>query len=93
LLLLSDLVFNHSQHRALVSTVNQLCTKDGTILVFFTSHRPQFAEADMDFFRVLCETGWAYERVVEEWTGPMFEEDPGDERVRGTVHGFKAWRI
>lgn len=48
----------------------------------------------MDFFRVLTESpgGWKYERVVEEYTGPMFEEDPGDEKVRGTVQGFKAWR-
>lgn len=48
----------------------------------------------MDFFRVLTESpgGWEYERVVQEYTGPMFEEDPGDEKVRGTVQGFKAWR-
>ena len=25
--------------------------------------------------------------------GPMFEDDPGDEKVRGTVHGWKAWRV
>lgn len=94
LLLLSDLVFNHSQHRALVSTVNQLLATDpnASILVFFTHHRPQFADADMGFLSTLCETGWEYERVVEEWTGPMFDDDPGDERVRGTVHGFRAWR-
>lgn len=62
--------------------------------MFITHHRPRFLEADLDFFRVLCESpgGWTYGKVVEEYTGPMFETDPGDERVRGTVHGFKAWR-
>ena len=36
--------------------------------------------------------GWGYEQVVEEWAGAMFEDDPGDERLRGTVKGFRAWR-
>lgn len=49
----------------------------------------------MAFFPLLAASGegWAYEKVVEDWTGPMFEHDPGDERVRGTVRGWRAWRI
>jgi nicotinamide N-methyltransferase len=124
LLLLSDLVFNHSQvshslvrragrtltyqHPALISTVNSLLSHSPAapptpstpastpcILVFFTHHRPHLVAADMAFFPRLAEsgTGWAYEKVVEEWAGVMFEEDPGDERVRGTVHGWRAWRV
>ena len=23
----------------------------------------------------------------------MFENDPGDEKVRGTVHGWRAWKV
>lgn len=30
---------------------------------------------------------------MEEWTGPMFVDDRGDERVRGTVWGWRAWRV
>jgi nicotinamide N-methyltransferase len=126
LLLLSDLVFNHSQvshkrpqgraivlvmltyqHPALISTVNSLLSHSPAapthstlpstpcILVFFTHHRPHLVAADMAFFPRLAEsgTGWAYEKVVEDWAGVMFEEDPGDERVRGTVHGWRAWRV
>ncbi|WWD19128.1 hypothetical protein CI109_103586 [Kwoniella shandongensis] len=99
MLILSDLVFNHSQHDALIKTVEATLTHDHSsdpcILVFFTHHRPHFAEADMGFFPRLAKsgTGWAYERVVEEWAGPMFDKDPGDERVRGTVHGWRAWRV
>ncbi|TXT15746.1 hypothetical protein VHUM_00249 [Vanrija humicola] len=63
-------------------------------LVFLTHHRPRLADADMAFFPRLAASGaWGYERVVEEYTGPMFENDPGDERVRGTVHGFRCWRL
>lgn len=132
LLILSDLVFNHSQvrhffhlvlynfilftnldkkHDALIKTVEATLTSSSTqsydpsnpsapltepsILVFFTHHRPHLAHADMAFFPRLAESGngWAYEKVVEEWAGAMFEDDPGDKRVRGTVHGWRAWRI
>jgi nicotinamide N-methyltransferase len=66
-----------------------------SILIFITHHRPHLAEKDMAFLSSLAEsgTGWTYERVMEEWTGPMFDSDPGEERVRGTVHGFRAWRV
>jgi len=49
----------------------------------------------MGFFPALAEsgTGWAYEKVVDEFAGAMFENDPGDATVRGTVHGWRAWRV
>ncbi|EIW68247.1 hypothetical protein TREMEDRAFT_63420 [Tremella mesenterica DSM 1558] len=112
LLLLSDLVFNHSQHAALVQSVNALLsyrscppftTQDPyptpCILVFFTHHRPHLAQADLAFFPLLAQSkpddggSWAYEKVVEEWAGAMFEDDPGDIHVRGTVHGWRCWRV
>ena len=63
-------------------------------LVFFTHHRPRLAHADMAFFPLLANRGnWAYEKVVQEWRGAMFEDDPGDEVVRGTVHGWRVWRV
>ncbi|WVQ79798.1 hypothetical protein IAT38_001898 [Cryptococcus sp. DSM 104549] len=112
LLILSDLVFNHSQHDALIKTVESTLapsvstttpTSPNTsaplshpsILVFFTHHRPHLADADNAFFPRLAQSGagWAYEKVVEEWAGAMFENDPGDEKVRGTVHGWRAWRV
>ena len=103
LILLSDLVFNHSEHAALISSVNSLlshrpvCPNDKTpcVLIFFAHHRPHLADADMAFLPALAESGdgWNYEQIVEEWTGVMFEEDRGDAKVRGTVKGFRAWRM
>ncbi|WVW85553.1 hypothetical protein I302_107591 [Kwoniella bestiolae CBS 10118] len=97
LLILSDLVFNHSQHEALIKTVNSTLSHspNACVLVFFTSHRPHLVKEDNAFFPRLAASreGWVYEKVVEEWAGAMFEEDPGDEKVRGTVHGWKAWRV
>ncbi|KAI8322880.1 hypothetical protein GQ54DRAFT_259146 [Martensiomyces pterosporus] len=100
-LVLSDLVFNHTEHTALLNSCKYLITKPGgggagseprggEAFVFFTHHRPWLAEKDMEFIqRAQDEFGFEVERVVEEYVGPMFEEDPGDERVRGTVHGFR----
>ncbi|KAJ1966129.1 Protein N-terminal and lysine N-methyltransferase efm7 [Dipsacomyces acuminosporus] len=100
-LILSDLVFNHSEHTALLSSCKNLITKPGSsgtgagsdggeAYVFFTHHRPWLAEKDMEFIqRAQSEFGFDVERVVEEYVGPMFDDDPGDERVRGTVHGFR----
>ncbi|KAJ1907585.1 Protein N-terminal and lysine N-methyltransferase efm7 [Coemansia sp. IMI 209127] len=96
-LILCDLVFNHSEHNRLLSSVSQLMKKPGTngsaggeAYVFFTHHRPWLADKDMRFIeRAREELGLEVTRVVEEYTGVMFEEDPGDERVRGTVHGFR----
>lgn len=63
--------------------------------MFFTHHRPHLADADMSFFPALAQSGdgWAYEKVVDEFAGAMFENDPGDATVRGTVHGWRAWRV
>ncbi|KAJ2541176.1 Protein N-terminal and lysine N-methyltransferase efm7 [Coemansia sp. RSA 1933] len=101
-LILCDLVFNHSEHDGLLRSVSQLMKKPGSdgkkgfsstggeAYVFFTHHRPWLADKDMQFIeRAREELGLEVTRVVEEYTGVMFEEDPGDERVRGTVHGFR----
>ncbi|KAJ2472375.1 Protein N-terminal and lysine N-methyltransferase efm7 [Coemansia sp. RSA 2322] len=95
-LILSDLVFNHSEHSTLLRSVNQLIAKPadgqggGEAYVFFTHHRPWLAEKDMGFLeRAHTELGLVVTRLVEDYTGAMFDTDPGDERVRGTVHGFR----
>ncbi|KAJ1735179.1 Protein N-terminal and lysine N-methyltransferase efm7 [Coemansia biformis] len=90
-LILCDLVFNHTEHPGLLKSVAQLMSKpDGVAYVFFSHHRPWLAEKDMEFIsRARDELGLHVQRVVEEFTGVMFDEDPGDPRVRGTVHGFR----
>ncbi|KAJ1896398.1 Protein N-terminal and lysine N-methyltransferase efm7 [Kickxella alabastrina] len=100
-LILCDLVFNHSEHTSLLRSVERLMAKPslaedgsktsgGEAYVFFTHHRPWLADKDMAFIgRAREELGLEVTRVVEEYTGAMFEDDPGDERVRGTVHGFR----
>lgn len=94
LLILSDLLFNHSQHGALVKTVQEGLASGGRALVFFTPHRPWLYEEDMKFFGIAEEAGFGVVKVLEErLEAPMFEEDPGDRELRRTVFGFELrWR-
>ncbi|CBQ73443.1 conserved hypothetical protein [Sporisorium reilianum SRZ2] len=104
LILLSDLVFNHQAHPALLETC-EACIADAEpsaemdgamstpcVLVFFTHHRPHLAYKDMQFFDMAEVKGWRFEKLGEWFREPMFPEDPGDEVVRSTIHGFRLWR-
>ena len=94
LLILSDLLFNHSEHDKLVSTVLQaLKPATGRALVFFTPHRPWLLPADLAFFERCERAGLRVERLVKHLCPrPMFEDDRGDRDLRRTVFGYSVWR-
>ncbi|KAK2459829.1 hypothetical protein APHAL10511_008150 [Amanita phalloides] len=101
LVILSDLIFNHSQHEALLSTCEQVLARscndndDATppcILVFYSHNRPGLAHKDMVFFHLAKQKGWTCEEVLKRKYAPMFPDDPGDEDVRSTVHGWQLTR-
>ncbi|KAF8706667.1 Protein N-terminal and lysine N-methyltransferase EFM7, partial [Rhizoctonia solani] len=118
-IILSDLIFNHSQHSALLDTCesalrparrleevaqDEMKSADPKklsheperamdistpcVLVFFSHHRPQYISRDLDFFTRAKERGWICEQVVQTKMKAMFPNDPGDEEVRSTVHGW-----
>lgn len=95
-LLLADLLFNHSCHAALVSTILDTLarTPEAEALVFFTPYRPWLLENDMAFFDLCRDEGLEVQKVVEEvMEKVMFEDDKGDEMLRRTVFGFEVkWR-
>ncbi|KAF8216371.1 putative methyltransferase-domain-containing protein [Mycena galopus ATCC 62051] len=80
LVIMSDLVFNHSQHDALLQT----CA--GCLASTENAYR------DMEFFSKARGQGWTCEQVVTRRFAPMFPEDAGSEEVRSTVHGWKMRR-
>jgi nicotinamide N-methyltransferase len=106
-LILSDLVFNHSQHHAMLKTCRELLTPvTGRVYVFYTHHRPHLAHRDLEFFEIaqrpivenvdeedrdVVGYGFKVEEFMTEKMHVMFKEDPGDEQVRATVHGWKLW--
>ncbi|THU95606.1 hypothetical protein K435DRAFT_966334 [Dendrothele bispora CBS 962.96] len=98
LIILSDLVFNHSQHDSLLKTCELALTENAEnqpqpcVLVFYTHHRPHLAHRDMEFFDKAKTRGWVCEEIVVRKYPPMFPDDPGAEEVRSTVHGWKLTR-
>lgn len=80
LLLLSDLLFNHSEHGKLVKSIGLTMKKSekAVALVFFTPHRPWLYEKDLAFFEVANEAGLSVKKIMEhKLEAPMFEEDRG----------------
>lgn len=90
-LILADLLFNHSEHTKLLGSIKKTLkkSKDSTALVFFTPYRPWLLEKDMAFFDLVREGGMTVEKVLEvKMEKVMFEKDRGDEELRRTVFGF-----
>lgn len=95
LLILADILFNHSEHRKLVKTVDATlkATDDAKALVFFTPYRPWLFNKDMAFFDLAKHGGFAVEKIMEEVVDSvMFENDEGDELLRRTVFGYQLTR-
>ncbi len=99
LLILADLLFNHSEHRKLVISVQKTLkrTAEAKALVFFTPHRPWLFERDMAFFDLAREMGFVVEKVMEKTlekamveNGPVRRSihDTGDEEVRKVEYIF-----
>ena len=93
LLILADILFNHSEHEKLVKSVCAALkrTADARALVFFTPYRPWLFERDMDFFRLAAGSGLIVDKVHESQVEHvMFEHDRGDEALRRTVFGYEC---
>jgi nicotinamide N-methyltransferase len=79
-LILADLLFNHSEHAKLVKSVELMLKKEkeARAFVFFTPYRPWLLEKDLAFFDLAREAGFVVEKMFEKvMEKVMFEEDPG----------------
>ncbi|KAF2269905.1 hypothetical protein CC78DRAFT_557775 [Lojkania enalia] len=94
-LILADLLFNHSEHAKLIKTVRMTLKKAATsrAYVFFTPYRPWLLQKDLAFFDLAREAGFTVTKTFEKVMDKvMFEEDPGDELLRRTVYGYElSW--
>ncbi|KIV97744.1 hypothetical protein PV10_01454 [Exophiala mesophila] len=91
LLILADILFNHSEHGKLLATLRDCLAKsnDAVALVFFTPYRPWLLEKDLNFFDIARAAGFTVEQVMEyTMEKVMFENDPGDQQLRRTVFGY-----
>ncbi|KAJ4351635.1 Protein N-terminal and lysine N-methyltransferase efm7 [Didymosphaeria variabile] len=91
-LILADLLFNHSEHTKLIKSVQLMLKKSPSsrAFVFFTPYRPWLLEKDLAFFDLAREAGFLVEKTFEKVMDKvMFEKDPGDELLRRTVYGYE----
>jgi EEF1A N-terminal glycine/lysine methyltransferase len=80
LVLLSDLVFNHSEHEKLIQSVQKTLKRvpDARALAFFTPHRVWLLKEDMNFFELAKKSGFEVKKVYEKAGDKvMFREDKG----------------
>ena len=92
-MILADILFNHSEHEKLVSTVRQTLSKEkgARALVFFTPYRPWLLEKDLRFFELAKQAGFVVKKLFEHVMDKvMFPEDPGDETLRRTVFAYEV---
>ncbi|KAF9899986.1 nicotinamide n-methyltransferase [Lobosporangium transversale] len=83
-IILSDLLFNHSQHRSMLKTCKEtLKPVTGRVFVFFTHHRPWLAHADNKFFEIAAAP------VIDPKEGA---ESSDDEKDLGGF-GFKVEKV
>lgn len=93
LLILADILFNHSEHAKLVKTVKEALgsNSDARALVFFTPYRPWLLDKDLQFFELAKQSGLHVVKILEHVMDKvMFEADPGDELLRRTVFGYEV---
>ncbi|KAI4201461.1 MAG: hypothetical protein LQ350_003220 [Teloschistes chrysophthalmus] len=91
-LILADLLFNHSQHVALTSTIRATLkrSESAKALVFFTPYTPWKYDKDMAFFDLAKDAGFRVTQVVKRVMDKlMFKDDRGDELLRRTVFGYE----
>ena len=82
-MILADLLFNHSEHIKLASTVAEALkrSKDAVALVFFTPYRPWLLKNDLNFFKVIEQFGLTSQKIMEQVLDRvMFDGDRGVSR-------------
>lgn len=88
-MILSDLIFNHSEHRKLIATMDKALKRDGVALVVFSPHRPKLYQRDLDFFPLAKEVAnFVIAEKFERDYMPMFEEDEETRELRGKAFGY-----
>lgn len=83
-IILSDVIFNHSEHLKLLKTCRTLLTPGtGKILVTFSPHRPKLYEKDMQFFETAQQDPFLFTPhfiELQHWS-PLFKDDTDETTV------------
>ncbi|QEU60126.1 Nnt1 [Kluyveromyces lactis] len=88
LIILSDLVFNHTEHAKLFKTTKDLLGENGKALVVFSPHRPWLLENDLAFFKDCEEFGLKSDLIELTHWKPMFDEDEETVEIRSSIYAY-----
>ncbi|KAK9241562.1 hypothetical protein V1506DRAFT_550367 [Lipomyces tetrasporus] len=91
LIILSDVVFNHSEHAKLLATCWNCLSRSSSsskVFVVFTPHRARLFHRDLQFFEDAKQLGFKVEKLFEEKWWPMFEEEEETKDIRSMVYGY-----
>ncbi|KAG0680753.1 nicotinamide n-methyltransferase [Pichia californica] len=98
-LIMSDLVFNHTEHHKLLKSCKELIKplingksrSGGKCLVVWSPHRPKLLDNDLKFFSDAAELYNFDVELIEmvHWDHPMFPEEPVEsEEIRKRVYCY-----
>ncbi|KAJ5116154.1 nicotinamide N-methyltransferase [Penicillium angulare] len=91
-LIMADVVYSHREHPNLIKTMHMALKKDpsAVALVIFTPYQPWLLSKTEKFFPLAESEGFTVTKIFEKlMDNVLFEDDPGDERLRRTVFGYE----
>lgn len=100
LIILSDVIFNHTEQDKLLKTCKNLITplteindkkSGGKVLVIFSPHRPHLLDDDLDFFRKAKEDySFDVEFIEMQMWSPLFKNDTDEStrEIRSRVYSY-----
>ncbi|RAH66837.1 putative nicotinamide N-methyltransferase Nnt1 [Aspergillus aculeatinus CBS 121060] len=92
LLIMADVVYSHREHPNLIQTMRAALKRspEAVALVIFTPYQPWLLPKTEKFFPLAEESGFHVTKIFEKvMDDVLFENDPGDERLRRTVFGYE----
>ncbi|KKK20840.1 hypothetical protein AOCH_006556 [Aspergillus ochraceoroseus] len=91
-LIMADVVYSHREHGNLIKTMQQALKREreAVALVIFTPYEPWLLPKTEKFFPLAEQSGFKVTKVFEQIVDKvLFENDPGDEKLRRTVFGYE----
>lgn len=88
LIILSDLIFNHTEHEKLLHACRQSIKRTGKGLIVFSPHRAHLLHEDLKFFTTCEDFDFKAEKIDMVTWKPMFEEDDETAEVRSRVYSY-----
>ncbi|KAJ5927726.1 hypothetical protein N7466_006682 [Penicillium verhagenii] len=91
-LIMADVVYSWREHANLIKTMHMTLKRDpkAVALVIFTPYQPWLLPQTEKFFPLAESSGFTVIKIFEKLMDDvLFEDDPGDERLRRTVFGYE----